>query len=287
MDCNNYLHANRRPRHILMLMGMGLLILAVRMSLIQEYGTYMPYWDDWGIGSFLHKYLTVGITLVDIVDPANQHRIVFSRLANIVLLELNQRQWDVLLVMIFNSFIWTTIGLFLIVIGFKMGEHINPWVWCITVLIFWVYPMSPSSVLWAMQTHTYFMILFTVCGFWFVLAPVLSIKWWFGIGSLFFASLTLAGGSLASLSALVVFMTIAIATKRASIISKTSLIALAIVTCVAVCLVFIQGQIGQSQASAKIQADFFITFLRTLSWPLHKYIWASAGAVSFSAAQAY
>lgn len=54
----------------------------------------MPYWDDWGIGGFLHNYLNGGVAFADFFTPVNEHRMLFNRLISVAVFELNQQQWD-------------------------------------------------------------------------------------------------------------------------------------------------------------------------------------------------
>lgn len=74
----------------------GLAIVFVRWVLILRFGHDTPFWDQWDseIALLYVPYVNGDLTLSQWFAPHNEHRILFSRLFNLTLFELNGRQFD-------------------------------------------------------------------------------------------------------------------------------------------------------------------------------------------------
>lgn len=250
----------------------GLIVFGVRLQIIDAFGHYMPYWDDWGMGGLLYDHITRGLTFHDITVDMNEHRQVFGRLLAVALFEFNNRQWDPIVMMIANSITWTITGLFLIYIAAKHYCEINPVPMVFLILILWTYPVSLVNTLWGVQSHVYFMTLFAVLGCWYVAYPVFSIKWLLGMFCLFGAGLTLAGGSFISVSVAAVYLVYAWADSQNRAHHVGTGITAALAATFGITLIAIQSGSGVG-LSGMDMANWFSTFTKTMSWPVRTHIW--------------
>lgn len=84
--------------------GVALLAFAAKLLVIAAFAGPTPYWDQWdGEAAFLYKpYLERNLHLSSLVAPHNEHRILWSRLLALALLEINGR-WEPVLQMVANA----------------------------------------------------------------------------------------------------------------------------------------------------------------------------------------
>ena len=60
--------------NLLIFIAFAILVFGVRLYFIHSYGSYMPYWDDWGIGDLLYKYQINELGVADLFQQVNTHR---------------------------------------------------------------------------------------------------------------------------------------------------------------------------------------------------------------------
>ncbi len=254
------------------LIAFGLIIFGVRLHIIHAFGDYMPYWDDWGMGGLLYDHITRGLTFHDITVDANEHRQVFGRLLAVGLFELNNRQWDTIVMMVANSVTWTITGLFLIRIAFTHRHEINPIPIISLILIVWTYPISLVNSLWGVQSHVYFMTLFAVLGCWYAAYPLLSARWCLGMFCLFGGGLTLAGGSFIGVSVSAVYLIYAWANNDQRRHHLWTSITAGFAGAFGIYLIAIQS--GSTPGLSGIDmTNWFLTFTKTMSWPVRTHVW--------------
>lgn len=262
------------PKPIFILIALFLVLIGVRLSLIHALGSPTPYWDDWSIGVRLAKYVESGFDLSWLLNVANEHRASFMKLTHLSLFELNNRQWDPLLNMSFNAFLWATIGTFFASLGFKNKDQVNPWFLLAVVIVLWSYPLSLFNTLSLVQTYVYYMILFSILGFWLTTNNIFSTKWWIGCAFLLFAAFTAGGGSFAAVAvASVSFFLAALVpdNRRQHIITG---VAAALISIVGLYLLLSQGFSG-GETIESING-FLETVFKVLSWPMSNKAWPSA-----------
>src|SRR5579859_8276599 len=92
-----------RPRLVLWLFALFLVILGAKLWVIQLYGSWLPVWDQWDeADQFFRPWLEGHLTWHDWFAPHNEHRIFFTRLLDFLVISLNGR-WDTLLQMTVNA----------------------------------------------------------------------------------------------------------------------------------------------------------------------------------------
>jgi len=261
-----------KVNYLLFLLAAGLLFAGIRFTLIDLYAVQTPYWDDWGIGSFLEYSISSNLSFSDFYQDANEHRMMFNRILTLGLFYANHRQWDPFVSMVANTLIWALIGVFFVRLALRYHHAINTPALLVTLLTLFCLPLSLVNILWGIQTHTYTMILFAVCGCWYSLYKPLSAKWCLGIVSLFAASLTLAGGTFAAISvAAVHFACLVLDSKKRRDNTITAIAALA-AGCFGLSLILSQGDTKTMHQTLTL-TDAVTTFLKAMSWPNSRWVW--------------
>lgn len=264
--------AHNRGLSALQIVALVLIVLAVRLMLIGAYGTTTPYWDDWGVGWIIAQYSAEAGSFADLLGTNNGHRYLYSKILNILLFDLNAEQWDVQLVQVANAALAAAIAAVLLYIVHQGRGELTVFTAALFVMLFWAFPISLDSILWAMQTHTYIMILLVVVGLWGALARAWSWQWWLAVICLFAASQSLSGGALAATTvfATTIWMWIFDRSTRAG----------SIPTLVASGIASITGLIHivyYADASSPVRPENIFqaweSFSKSMSWPLSSETW--------------
>jgi hypothetical protein len=177
-------------------------ILGAKLVLIAGVGSMTPFWDQWDAeAAFLYKpYLEGTLRFSDLVAPHNEHRILWSRLLSLALLELNGR-WDPVLQMIVNAFIHVAA---LGVMMRLLGRALEPWgkalLAVFTALVF-ALPFGWENTLAGFQSQFCLLLLFSFLCFQAGFdAEGLSLRWWAAVALAIGAFFSLASGALTLLA---------------------------------------------------------------------------------------
>ncbi|MVS97925.1 hypothetical protein [Devosia marina] len=184
---------------VLSLIGMALTILGAKLTLVDQYGSNVPFWDQWDAEA-LHlyaPYLNGTLTLSDLFAAHNEHRIFVTRVFNIALLELNGL-WFPMLQMVANAVLHVLI---LVVMVAVLGRGLATWMKVALALftaLAFALPFGWENTLAGFQSQFYF-----VFGFSFFAIALMagqrafSRLWWLGFLSLLLASVSMSSGVLA------------------------------------------------------------------------------------------
>jgi len=81
--------------------------LGARLWLIRQFGTPLPFWDQWDeVWVVYLPYFHGKLSLAALFSSHNEHRILLTRLYDLALLLLN-RQWDNQVQMTANAFLYS------------------------------------------------------------------------------------------------------------------------------------------------------------------------------------
>ncbi|MEM7360302.1 MAG: hypothetical protein AAF431_14495 [Pseudomonadota bacterium] len=254
------------------ILALVLIVLAARLMLIDAYGTITPYWDDWGVGWIIAQYAGESFAFSDLLGTNNGHRYFYSKILNIVLFHLNSAQWDVQVVQVANAVLAAAIaGVLLIIVRRSQGE-LSVLTATVFVLLFWAFPISLVSILWAMQTHTYIMILLVVVGLWGALAKPYSGSWWAAVICLFAASQSLSGGALAAVTVFATMVWLCIFDRSTRALARPTLIASGVASVTGLAHI-----VYYADASTPVRPEnlyqAWTSFSKTMSWPLSTETW--------------
>jgi hypothetical protein len=179
-----------------------LVTLGAKLWLIHRSGTPLPFLDQWngeGIAVYF-PYYQHHLSLSDLFQAHNEHRIVFTRLYDLALLLLNG-QWDNQLQMVVNAFIHSaTIAGFGWLIARLMGRQYWPVIWLPLALAL-VLPFAWENTLSGFQSQFYFLLIGSGITIW-GLGPSepWSSRWWLGACAVVAALFTVAAGFLAAVA---------------------------------------------------------------------------------------
>lgn len=159
--------ASRRLALLAMLLVVALVGLA-RLVLIANYGTSVPYWDQWGAeGGALYLPMVDGnYDWRQLWTAHNEHRIAASRLLAMALFWLNDGQWDGRVESNANVVIY----LFSVGLLAWLVVRRTPWplaaALCLLLVLIGVLPYGWENTLSGFQSSFHFLYLFTLLSLW-------------------------------------------------------------------------------------------------------------------------
>ena len=178
-----------------------LVILGAKLWIIQVYGSPLPYWDQWDEAKLVFKpWLEGHLTWGALFAAHNEHRILFTRLLDLLELRLNG-QWDPGLQMVVNALLHA---------GFAGGLAFCLWVFlgkrkegliCVLLAPFFALPFAAENTIRGFQSQEYFLCLFSVAAITGLgLGTPRQARWWVGLAAAILALFTMASGLLAALT---------------------------------------------------------------------------------------
>ncbi|MFT4654771.1 MAG: hypothetical protein ACI82S_002429 [Patiriisocius sp.] len=254
-------------------LGAFLLIFGTRLIVLNDYGSSTPYFSDWEMGKFLHRFAAGDLGLIDWLTPENQHQMMFAKLSNVVLFAANSYQWDTLNVLILNSFLWTFTALFLIYIARSNRQEINSTSLTVVIILVWLIPVSIICSTWAGVTHFYFMMFFLLIGYWGVSHGPDSKYWKIGLVAMASCAFTIGAGIFAVLPLLLIFFyKLKYLTGYIEDIRRTLIPLLIILLIVVGTTAFWPlAEFDTNHYVSRNLGSFFTTFFKTLGWPFIEY----------------
>lgn len=258
----------------LKLLAITIIIFGARLWFIHHFGSSVPYWDQWD-GEAAHVFLpwlNDTFTITDLFTPHNEHRIVFTRLLSLVLLILNDRQWDPLLEIVVNALLATLTAIFLIIILHKLLGAVLQNLIFFSIALLWTLPYAGENILGGFHSCWYFFNLFTLLTFWGVLLHRhFTWQWWVGMLSGLLAYFNLATGFLALLVMVVIKLyLLVIDTKhRKSQIPTLLLSSIIVITCVFLTVKMPTYSVMMTHSADESQ--FWQAFGTALAWP---WVWS-------------
>jgi hypothetical protein len=191
----------------LLLASLFLLIVGAKFSLIDRYGSDLPYWDQWDAeaANLYRPYLQGNLGARDLFSAHNEHRIFFTRLLALGLLEINDRQWDARLQTVVNAILHAFIALLLAALALRVLPADRAAIFIGLTAVFFGTSVSYENTLFGFQSQFYFLLLFSVLHLaGTFLARPRSWTWWLaplaGAAALF----SMASGFLSALAILLV-----------------------------------------------------------------------------------
>ncbi len=253
------------------IVGVWLLIFGVRLLVIQTYSSYVPFYDDWGMGGTLQEYEAGELSLSFLLQSQNGHVGIWRELLQIFIFDVNQSQWDPQLQMVINAVIWSLTGAFLICTLANNLTGFARWPAVLLVLTLWTFPTSITNAIWGVQGHSYNMILFSVLAFWYCYSTPFTRSWVWGVFFAFAVTLTMGGGILVAPAIFSVTLIRFICDSSTRTESKPTLIAMSLLS---VYCIFMANYLGSSSdpLNADSLSSFLTTVFKTLSFPLHTQV---------------
>jgi hypothetical protein len=241
-------------------------VFATRLWLIESAGSAVPFWDQWGaeLLGLYRPWLDGTLRVADLFAPHNEHRIVFTRVADLLLFQL-AGEWNPWNQLLLNAALHAAVaGGLLALFWNSLTPLFRAGLIALLAVIF-ASPAGWQNALWGFQSQVYFGNLLAVlaiagaCG-----AAPLSGRWWLGFAAAFLALFTNAGGVLASVSILTVsiFQLPSAEQKRRQVLSVTMIASIV----VAGCLLRVRAP-HHDPLQVHAVGQFVNVTLHSLAWP--------------------
>ena len=250
----------------LWMLSLFLIGLGARLWLIRQFGTPLPFWDQWEEARVVYLPFFGGkLALADLFSTHNEHRIFFTRIYGLALLLLNG-QWDGQLQMVVNAIIHCTT---LAGLGWLMSRWLERkyWilVWLPLVLVL-ALPFGWENSLAGFQSQFYFLLVFSLLTLWLLglHSPGLA-RWWCGVATAVTALFTVASGFLAAAA---VFALVVLRIWRRPKTWKPQTVTLGVCAAVTVAGLVLKADVRMHHLLQAHSAGEFLSALgANLAWP--------------------
>jgi hypothetical protein len=140
-----------------------LLPLVFTFFIICKFGITVPYWDQWELVPLLEKMHNHTLTLADLWEQHNEHRIIFPEILMLLLAHLSN--WNIFLELCTNIILATFIFLLILSILRSTSETTSFWLkMFISLMIFSV--VQYENWYWGWQIQFFLSVLCTVVAIW-------------------------------------------------------------------------------------------------------------------------
>lgn len=262
---NRSLHLSR-----LALLGLFLLLFGARLHLIQHHGHWIPYWDQWEAeaAKLYHPLENGHLRGADLIGPHNEHRILWTRLINLLAFRLNGGIWDPLLQMVLGGVIHA-LALILLLASLRreLPEHLFAPLFFFSLCL--LMPFGAENALWGFQSQFYFLLLFGLTAIrWMTISVPLAAGWWMGFLAAGAAFFSVASGFLAGVAAAACHILQLIAQRHWSW-RHAAAIGLLLAYILAA-FTFTPVVAGHAYLKASGFRDFILTFAQSLAFPFYE-----------------
>lgn len=243
-----------------------LMIFGFHLWLVKEYGSELPFWDQWDAEALTLylPYLNGTLTIGNLFSPHNEHRIMLTRLAALVLLRVNG-SWDPLLQMVLNAAVHAAAGAFL----FRILAGAHRLLWGGSIALLFSLPFGWQNSLGGFQLQMYLMIGLSLPFLWFMTCCSEPRLRWAGATISATALLfTMASGFLACLALLPVVIRDAFHKERKSAL-RESIPPLLLISATAIAGLLLKADVPHHAVlRASSLHELFTSFAVNLGWPL-------------------
>ena len=184
------------------LAALVVVIFAAKLLLMQGTPVLTPFWDQWDSEAayVFAPFDGCSLTWQTMFALHNEHRIFFSRLLALDLLSLNG-QWDPRLEQVVNAAMHTLTAALVAWMWWLAAGRRRLDVAVVTIALAFALPFSWENTLIGFQSAFYFLLLFSLLGFWLVTTErVGSWRWLIGWACAVCAVFTAASGLLAAVA---------------------------------------------------------------------------------------
>jgi hypothetical protein len=177
-----------------------ILVLGAKWTTIRQFGSSVPEWDQWDAEGLhlLVPWFESHLTVADVFQPHNEHRVVLTKLQALALVLVNG-QWDAELECLVNAALHSALAAGLFVLGRR--HFAGRWQALLFVLLAALFglPLAWQNVLGGFHSQQYYLLGLSVAAI--ALVPygtAGSPAWWMGLACLGLALLSMASGFFAA-----------------------------------------------------------------------------------------
>ena len=162
--------------------GFALLIFGGKLWLIRVAGSDLPFWDQWDAEgeSVYRPWIEGRLTIGDIIQPHNEHRLVTTKLYALGLFAANG-QWDEYVATTTNAAIDALFALALLLLARRLLRAFWLGAFGTLLVLLFTLPFSWQNTLMGFQVQFYFLLIFSLGHIWFTLdSDRFAAGWAFG-----------------------------------------------------------------------------------------------------------
>lgn len=242
------------------------LVVFLRLWLVREWGSPIPYLDQWD-GEALNLYrpwATNTLSWEQLFRAHNEHRIVLTRLTDLLLL-IGLGRWDTWWQLVLNGILNAGTATLLLATFHKGLPPAARSVFAIALVALFTTPSGWQNALWGFQSQCYFVThLSCIAVVGLLNTTPLHRFWWIGWAAAVAALFALSSGVLASIAAITIFGFVAVFDR----ISHRQWLALAVLILPAALGVLLRVDApGHRALQAQNASEFIAVFLHSLAWP--------------------
>ena len=256
-----------------------LVVFFIRIILINLYGVDVPFSDQWdGLVERLYEpFVNHQLTLNHLFLPANEHRVVFMRLLNLFVFILNKNVMNHIMEISAQALVISAaVGC----VFFQMCKGRSSYISLLITALVMSAPISWENDFWSYQSQVFFLILFSILGFFYIIKPQVPIFPIAGLSIL--AGINVASGFLVPFFAAIASFYRAFETKRYKYFISKMILFLALSY---VITLFIWHNPGHEKFKAQSIKIFFHMLFTYLKWPLGMGLWVFWLPTAFFALQ--
>jgi MFS family permease len=253
-------------------------VLGARWAVIDRFGMDLPEWDQWDaegtnmLAHWYHGHLTLG----ELLQPQNEHRVVLTKLVNLGLTVVNG-QWDQRLEAAFNAILPGLIAVGFYLLGLRFVDR--RWHALLFVLLAAAYglPFAWHNVIAGFNSQQFFLIGLSfgaIAGL--PAARPWSRRWWLGAACMALALVSMASGFFAAAVVLGLVLLLLIRREVSWSSAAPTLILAAILISIG-CLTRVTVPFHEAE-KAHSAGEFAASLVQSLEWPARKLMnaWLTA-----------
>lgn len=264
----------------LLYLSFVLAAFGAKLWIIARYGNATPFWDDWdaqAVNLFIPYYDST-LSIQNFLTPANEHRLLPTRLLSVALISANGL-WDPILQMIVNAAIHVALGVGILMVFNKHLDRLAFAGLAILTVMLVAVPNATENLLVELQTHFYCVLLFGCIAIFLIAGKSgFSALGILGIAAAALSFLSLASGALVFLACGGVVIT-----KRVLRVEsgwRPWALAAVLFACFVLALLVTPTIVANEALGAHSLQEFLKAFLRQAAWPISHRIKLSALVVN-------
>jgi hypothetical protein len=247
--------------------ALSFVIFGSKLLFISHYGSPVPYWDQWDAeaAGLYAPYLDGNLPLSSLFASHNEHRIFFTRIVALGLLNL-AGQWDPVLQMVVNAMIHTAAIALLTALLFRVIPEKDHRTLALLTAITFSLPVGWENLLAGFQSQFYFLLLFSFgCFALMTRSKAFSAGWFFGVFLAAAAYFSLSSGTFAFFAAAAVVALQIRSGERTGRLEWLSVAVLIAAGCL--CLMFVRTVAGHAPLKAHGVGEFLEAFISLAGFP--------------------
>ena len=185
-------------------LSLFLIVFSAKLMTMKDSPAVTPFWDQWDgeAAALFVPFSESTLSWKTMVAPHNEHRIFFTRLLALDLLQING-QWDPRLETVTNAAIHSLTAVILTGMFWVSGGRRHLELLAIVCGLVFVPPFAWENVLFGFQNAFYFVLLFSILALWLTTSSAINrLAWWLGWTCAVCALFTAATGGIVAVAIL-------------------------------------------------------------------------------------